>query len=330
MMRLNCRRDYRRGATLIEMLVVTGLIALIASLALPAVQAARESARRAWCANQLKQVILAAHSFESARGGFPPAWSGSVANRRIANDSSGHPTLLPYLDQVGIFNSLNFEGPGNRLDNLGVNFTAAAYAVGSFLCPSDPNRRGRGAGVAPNNYRMCLGVGSLSLANGAYSWIEDGVFVYSRSVLPLAEIRDGLSQTLAFSEKPIGSGTGGRFHPFRDYSDHDSLARDPDEWVRECANQPVGPSNLLDAGATWMLAGPVYTGFLAKAPPNDRTPDCGNRGVLGHGLFTARSYHPGGVNAAMADGSVHWFKSSIAVGVWRALGTRNRGDGVVP
>jgi prepilin-type processing-associated H-X9-DG protein len=98
----------------------------------------------------------------------------------------------------------------------------------------------------------------------------------------------------------------------------------PDDWLARCsALDSAQPNDAhLDSGRCWLLGGARYSTFFTSATPNTLIPDCGNAQMNGQGLFAARSYHPGGVNAAMADGSVHWFASTISLRVWRAIGTR--------
>ena len=119
--------------------------------------------------------------------------------------------------------------------------------------------------------------------------------------------------------------------PFRDWypGGLSPPALGADEWTEACASSAKGTLELQQgAGATWMLAGVIYTEFTAAAPPNSSVPDCGTSGVVpGPGLFTARSYHPNGVNASMVDGSVRWFPSTTQKGVWRNLGTRSGDQG---
>lgn len=166
-------------------------------------------------------------------------------------------------------------------------------------------------------------------ANGVYHFDESGAFVYSRYELPLAEFRDGTAHTIAFAEKPIGSRETGGASAFRDWVTHGGPHR-LDEWVEACRPLTLMHGAHLDAGATWLLSGPLYTGFFTKMPPNDSVLDCGDNGIGAPGVFTARSYHPGGIEAAMADGSVRWFSQGLDVRVWRALGTRGRGEVVSP
>jgi prepilin-type processing-associated H-X9-DG protein len=329
----------RSAATLIEFLVVLGIIGLLAGLLLPAVQAAREAARRARCASNLGQLIHAAHSFETVNGGFPPSWTMGLPfalGDNMAGIYSVQVRLLPFLEQNVLYNSINFPlHTGTIPEELRFyHQTVAAQTIEVLLCPTDPNHGPRP--FAPNSYRACTGFGarrklatgvytySPTEGEGAFAWLDrDGLFLRT---LPLSWITDGLSNTLAFSEKPIGSGPGGVYSPFRDWSSEwfeDALS--PDDWIRVCS-QLATPSPRLSAGGSWMLPGAIYTNFYASAPPNTLIPDCGFETYNGTGLYSARSYHPGGVNAALADGSVRWFSSGTSVNVWRALGTRAGGE----
>lgn len=159
-----------------------------------------------------------------------------------------------------------------------------------------------------------------------------GAFVVGELVRH-AEFSDGLSNTLAFSEKVIGSGPGTapkRGSPFRDWNEHKlnwPRRGTADQWRSACAAEPIARAYwMTDGGASWLLGGAAYTAFFVAGLPDDRIPDCGTMSMEGTGLFSARSYHPGGVNAAMSDGSVRWCPSSIDLAVWRGLGTRAGGE----
>ena len=296
----------RRGFSLIELLVVIGIIGVLAGLLLPAVQAAREAARRARCLNNLKQLALAASAFESSRGGLPAAATGGpLPAFRGGPDFcfvSAQTLLLPYLEQSALFDAVNFAGPSFSLGDLALgNGTAAAQRVAMFLCPSDPNAN---ATAGANSYRINMGVAEFHQRRpGSYSVPDDGAFVVDREVLPLADFADGLSNTLLLSEKPISAIDRGRFGPFIDSSPYQAYCTTADQWVAACSGLPAPPGFIGQAGHTWLLGGGLYTHFYAAAPPNSAVPDCAAGTNNGIGLFTARSYHPGGVNAAMADGS---------------------------
>jgi prepilin-type processing-associated H-X9-DG protein len=137
--------------------------------------------------------------------------------------------------------------------------------------------------------------------------------------------RDGMSHTLAFAEKLIGSGER-PFQPSRDWINvMQSTSLTADQWGDECA-RAFGPILETYGGLSWLRSWSRDTEFVCSYPPNTPIPDCGAILSLPHGIIAARSLHPGGVNAAMMDGSVRWFASSIEVRVWRALGTRAGGE----
>lgn len=322
----------RQGTTLVESLVVVAVISLLIGLLLPAVQSSREAARQAQCRNNLRSLTQAALSFESSRGGFPPRvfapefpWP-SDPNR--LQWFSSHVAILPFMDQAALFNSLNMEVKcGGPHDLQGVNATAASTVLVAFLCPSDP--LGRTSGGAVNSYRGNIGNDpSRRDSRGYMVGVEEGTFILMKPVLPLSEFRDGLSNTLAFSEKPVGSGVGANPSAFRDWIASRAHAATGPDWVSVCANLQQTGVYELDAGATWVLSGAIYTHFYTSVPPNSPIPDCGAAHDWGRGVFAARSYHPGGVHASMVDGSVHWFSSSTASALWRALGTRAGGEAV--
>ncbi len=308
------RTSSRPGMTLIELLVVIGIIALLVGLLLPAVQTAREAAHRIRCANNLKQLGLATHVYEATWGSFPMLLTPGTL-------MSTQSVLLPYLELMPLYNAINFDIRTGRLSALPRgNATAARQAVDVFLCPSDPVPVN--SPYAINTYRVNAGVCRLcdDAGPGAFG---------SLHTTRAADFHDGLSNTLAFSEKPVGSGEGGVYSPFRDWFRTPSPSPfTADAWVATCAlRRPDLASVYLDAGGSWMIFGAKYTWFFTLLGPNSRIPDCGEIGVdNGIGVFAARSYHPGGVNAALADGSVRWFTSGIAPMTWRGLGTRAGGE----
>jgi len=313
----------RRGLTLIELLVVVGIIAILIGLLLPAVQSARESARQANCRNNLRQLALSLHGFEAARGGFPPCSYGALVdhnNSDLQHRYSVQVMLLPYLEATTIANGLNLllrsdypppGGPGNS--------TAGQAVIATFLCPSDPLATDLIGGLT--SYRANVGTCACI---GSGFW--DGCF-WER-IGPLAEFRDGLANTLAFAEKPIGTFEKyGPFSAYRDWFDSPVYSPDADGWIDICTGLggPGATSSLNSnprSGRSWVRSGAITTAFTTAAPPGSRVPDCGDPAGGGNGNFAARSYHPGGVDAAMGDGSARWFGSGIAIPVWRALGTR--------
>lgn len=229
----------RAGFTLIELLVVIAIIGVLIALLLPAVQAAREAARRAHCTNNLKQIGIALHNYQGAFDAFPPGrmypdWLSQARpvasfysnyNGLAAAPDPGvwtgfysvHCHLLNYLEQRPAFHAMNFQAPNTDRLFASVNphviqspnYTAFALAQSTFLCPSDPNSTGDG--VSENNYRYNFG-GSTMQA-GAANWNNNadrsrpgnGAFTYGKA-LRAADFRDGLSHTAIFAERDKGSG----------------------------------------------------------------------------------------------------------------------------
>lgn len=318
----SARSRRRRGLTLVEILVCFGIISLLTALALPAVQAAREAARRAACGANLRQVGLGPQAYATTWDCFPP---GGVMAPSVNGDPmrpvrhfSVHTSLLPHLEQTALHDSINFDLGGTDRPGLDPgNWTAADTSLAVFLCPSDPGR----SRVGSVSYRANGG-----LRFGCWERDEIGFGAFGMWCHPVATFEDGLSNTLAFSEKPIGR--PGRWARWSGWSAEADVPVLSDGYLSICAR--VGPATPFstDAGRHWFLPGGARTLFFVIAPPNSSIPDCG-RGPGIRGLYTARSYHPDGVQAVMGDGSVRWVAGSINPATWKALGSRAGGE-IVP
>ncbi|WZO98463.1 DUF1559 domain-containing protein [Isosphaeraceae bacterium EP7] len=308
------RRSAHEGFTLIELLVVISIIAVLIALLLPAVQSAREAARRIQCTNNLKQVGLSLHQYVDTHGVLP---AGRAATPLIWSSLAAQ---LPFLEGSTVFNTFNLSI--TPLDSS--NSTGVSTIIATFLCPSDGSQARIAANFGPNNYVANTGTG---LRNGGSfrpkdgSEIVDGV-LYDQSSTRLAEVTDGLSNTVAYSETIKGTGTM-------------SVGARPSDRLRQFmqgSGLPVTDSYCTPTSATWSGARAQewargsfpYTTFNHFLTPNSKSHDCVS-GAIG-GRTAARSFHSGGVNVLFCDGRVIFAKDSISLETWRAVATRNGGE----
>ncbi len=324
-----------RGMSLVELLVAIAIIGALCCLLMSAVQSAREAARQAHCKNNLKQIGLALQSYEGTWNAFPPSpliWTiGPRRDRYAGAILSMHALILPGVDQAATFNAINFQVAPTNVPSLadpGINATAARTAISTFLCPSDAAPLLEPYG--PTNYRANLG--DCGECGGRPWHIYNGAF--NRRETRPADFTDGLSTTISLSEKPIGGAPAGLYMPMRDWIFSSPGGRlwfvmSADAWRQYCAALSYSyslPFVRYDGGRSWMLGETEYTGLTTAVTPNSEIPDCGTESGAGVGVFAARSYHPGTVHVAMADGSVRSVSNRVDLQVWRALGTRGGGE----
>lgn len=335
-------RVNRAGFTLVEVMVSIGIMSLLMALLLPAVQSAREAARRAQCLNNLRQIGLALHSYHGAYNCFPLS-STSAYNSKTSSFTyhaaySIHTRLLPYLEQRPLYDALNYNVGTYQAEIIGVrppsesesalnavNATVIGSRLRVFLCPSDSPPSAHPG----NNYRANVGVGPDVLtipenpdsANGFFPDLE---------MTSAARIPDGLSHTAAFSERLRGSGRGDDPVPERDFWSGQSVFRTADQTLQGCRISARPYVNTLASGGFWWFwLGREQTYYTHTQVPNGRVPDCLlSNSRPGIGMATARSLHPGGVNVLMGDGSTRFTLESVSQEVWRGLGTRNGGEPV--
>lgn len=310
----------RSGFTLIELLVVIAIIGILVGLLLPAVQYAREAARRMQCSNNLKQMGLAMHNYESAYKRFPAG--------RTLRGLSAHASLLPYLEQGNVADLIDWNVSWNHADND----LARAAEISIFNCPSDPTVNVP-IGWAPTTYRANQGAGVLwglapsDPADVNYGLPDpDGVF-YFNTYLGFGDITDGASNTAAFSEHGKGDFSNAIASPNDTFwpQTHPATA---DEAMRDCL--ALDPTDLQyqrvsDVGAPWLQGYHSTSIYFHVSPPNGRS--C--MYPPGRIATSARSSHTGGVQVTRCDGSVVFVSETVDLDAWRALGTRKGGEPMV-
>lgn len=344
--------------TLVELLVVIAIIGILVALLLPAIQAAREAARRSQCTNNLKQLGVAVHNYHDTYKVLPFRQGGTESGP-VNNGGrlSGFVGMLPFMEQASLFDMIKNGGvathtggttdypPGGPVPWDG-GFIPWQQRIPGLLCPSDPGQQLRLTGIQPANY--CFSTGDVATRN---EWTETRGPFGGRGARPcfnFSMIADGLSNTIALSERCVVVASnkikGGVLH---NLGGIESNSQQPINCLtkRAADDTYVAGSTLWGAAGTrWADGATGFTHFNTILPPNSPTR---NDAVWdGNAMFCPpTSYHPGGAMGLMCDGAVTMISDSIDTGnlavtmnrgitgaspygVWGALGSKDGGESV--
>jgi len=336
----------RTAFTLIELLVVIAIIAILIGLLLPAVQKIREAANRLKCQNNLKQIGLAAHNYESTNGTFPPSMIAPVGGTfPTSNGSWGvHGRILNYIEQDNASTKVNIEVGYDQPPNSTSGIPQMKIPV--FVCPSEVNSRMRlTSSGTPHTFPVNYGFnfGTWFIWDPATGRGGDGAF-HPNSNHPTSAFTDGLSNTLMVSDVKAFTAYARNTPPAN--TAIPGTAAEVVSLVAATADKKMGPSvNDCTGHTEWPDGAIHHSGFTTVLTPNTRAiynfngkdydvdynsrREGSNASQPTYAAITVRSYHTQGVNVAMMDGSVRFVRNTINLQTWRALGTRDGGE-VIP
>jgi prepilin-type N-terminal cleavage/methylation domain-containing protein len=306
---MKCRR---RGFSLIDLIVVIAIIAILIALLLPAIQATREAARRVQCQGHLKQLGLAMHNYHDTFLTLPPGHvspPGDKLNRYM----SAQTMLLPFLEQANIYDATNFWlGPTDV-----ANSTARKAQLKSYICPSDLAPATEFGGT---NYAFVAGSKpSIAWDGKDVKKTPNGLF-FQISKTHFQQVPDGLSNTMAAMEITRG-------HAEVNDAQRAYAVKDPPLPAMLDPTAARGEKRAYDRGGCWMVGGFLQTLITVTLPINSTEFDL-SHGLLEGGLSSSRSFHRGGVNVLISDGSVRFVANSIDQRTLEGMATRNGGEAV--
>lgn len=336
------KASIRNGFTLVELLVVIAIIGILVGLLLPAVQSAREAARRMQCSNNLRQMALASHNYESSFKCIPGLTGSS--------SYSPQARILPFIEQGNLQNLIDFRQPLLVGPAWAARFNpsmrvAISTVVPTFMCPSDtgnPNfptvlADGTASTSAGLSYMFSYGSGTGTNYDDRYR--TDGM-VWENSWARFKDCTDGTSSTVLLAETVLGdqstatvpsptlphrrianwSGTSSMPAGQPGFTTGGNLIRNPDLTT-------IFPSQINsyrgNRGESWIRGVPYATVINGYMAPNSNIPDIG---MHGRGFYSSRSFHPGGSMHAMLDGSVQFISNNTDLASYRALFSRNGGE----
>ncbi|MCL2743883.1 MAG: DUF1559 domain-containing protein [Planctomycetaceae bacterium] len=380
--------------TLVELLVVIAIIGVLIALLLPAVQAAREAARRMQCSNHLRQLAIALHNYHDRQDSFPAGnWKHDYVRIGYMGEQSAFYSLLAFMEQEAAYDGLTqgyksatvAAGYANSVispwtpmnnNNLGLR-SLGEKGVSTLICPSEPNGKpqsdlwANAPLFAPRNYVLCRGdvqYGNVTSPNpdeeanqgyreAHWPWVSSRGLFTVQHWKSTAAILDGTSNTIAFSETCIAELGSRKVKGYianlagtafassnSQASACTSLGVSPTD--RNLVNEAYGAACNLSRGRLWISGAPASSSFVCAVPPNGPScqQNCQNgTAATAWGAWTAQSYHSGGVNVALADGSGRFVSDTVDAGpagavmpyrhqgestwgVWGAMGSCNGGE----
>lgn len=329
----------RHGFTLVELLVVIAIIGILIGMLLPAVQMVREAARRTSCMNNVRQMVLAAHNFESAHQHLPPCYELAAGGTATGNGSwSIHAQLLPFCEQANAYDMIDFRQSWS--DPVNVASGVPTLRVPMYMCPSETNDTVRIKNgdplVHPQNYGFNFG--SWLVYDPANGRRGDGAF-YVNAKVRFGSIRDGQSNTFCVAEVKA-------FTPYiRNTQDPGTMPPvDPSAFMAFSGQLKLGAGLHQNTGHTEWCDGRVHhSGVTTVFTPNTVVPyehdgqtydidfnsekEGNSTTKATYAAITSRSYHTGGlVSVGLMDGSTRTVSDTIDLSVWRALGTIDGGE----
>ncbi|WP_020469589.1 DUF1559 domain-containing protein [Zavarzinella formosa] len=345
----------RSGFTLVELLVVIAIIAILIGLLLPAVQKIREAANRMKCSNNLKQFGLAAHNYESTNGTLPPTQHTTViAGATVSSGAPLQALLLPYFEQANKYNQFDMNYNVNSDAAIAASIPAKANAnaaaragdVPIFLCPSDPSQMFTFTNAGRQNYFASLGAyANYRGGGGSLDGIFSIPFPSAGSIMngfSFGAITDGTSNTAMFAEvmrsRETNASTGSGIrdnitviinNSNTGYNETDgttiSMCVDGSNW--DSSIKYVGQQYYRNLPSNFVYTHTVPINYNRKVASGVQHYNCGNAAFSSMHIG-ASSYHTGGANACMGDGSVRFFRDTTDIAIWRATGTRAGGETV--
>lgn len=347
-------RAIRRAAfTLVELLVVIAIIGILIALLLPAVQAAREAARRSQCTNNLKQLGVAVQNYHDATRAFPPLATGPLNSGSTDPKNKYHGQLsylvllTPYMEQAAIYNQVNWTGAGgaaNFMQPWNTGYAPWFHEIPALICPSDVLCPTQSSGafngvkyqMGHNNYKGCVG----NTVNNNQWYATNGVFQCDgNGAIALRDVSDGTSHTLLVGERCQGLQTDryemksgiamfGGFNGMAAMSGQYNtgyvtcLATAGPDNVHYSKTQAVEKNGSWYAGERWCDGAAYYSAFSSIIPPNGPSCLSSTTNDRHGGIFTLGSRHPTGAQVCMVDGHVQFLTDTVDNIALQGLGTR--------